>query len=266
MAENGLLRVRGTEASLVGIRFPTDLTREEWLGFGRSLAKIDDAKQWLTGDWWNALQGEDREGWGSGPQICEDVGLDYDQARKCGSISSAFDLLRRRNNLSFGHHQEVAVIKNSAVQDRMLDWCLEPLADGGKPRSTRELREQVRAYLDEQGWTDEERERRVAVQRGESIVVNQKTDERLIRWAQFEGLLVKVDRTSDWGNPYELDKDGDRDHCCDAYERHLIDKRSLLKRIPELKGKVLACWCDPARCHAHHLASLANELIIEEES
>jgi len=33
-------------------------------------------------------------------------------------------LLRRRNKLSFGHHQEVCSINDQTMQDKMLDWCL----------------------------------------------------------------------------------------------------------------------------------------------
>jgi hypothetical protein len=71
-------------------------------------------------------------------------------------------------------------------------------------------------------------------------------------------LLVKVDRTTAWGNPFEMPGDGDRDEVCDSYEVYLSRKRSLLQRLPELKGKVLVCWCFPERCHGDHLAHLAN--------
>ena len=30
--------------------------------------------------------------------------------------------------------------------------------------------------------------------------------------------------------------------------------------LPELKGKVLLCWCYPKQCHGHYLASLANAI------
>src|SRR5262249_34733005 len=82
-------------------------------------------------------------------------------------------------------------------------------------------------------------------------------DEQLIAWAQAKGLAVLVDRHSDWGNPF-AEGDGGRDACCDSYAVYHKLKLSLSKRVHELRGKVLLCWCYPKRCHADHLAWLAN--------
>src|SRR5215469_16466364 len=54
-----------------------------------------------------------------------------------------FETSRRRDVLSFSHHREVALLPPEDA-DRWLDWAEEPLRDRGKPRSTRELRRQVR--------------------------------------------------------------------------------------------------------------------------
>lgn len=243
----------GGELTGTGWSLPADLTPADWRKAGELLTRVEQSKQWWLGDWWNA-----GVAWGEGEKVCEELGIDYGTVRNCGQVSTQFEMSRRRDNLSFKHHAEVCAIDDPAVQDRMLAWCEEPLEGGGKPRSTRELREQVRAYLDEIGWTDEERERREQVRAGLAVVVNQKTDDRLIRWAQFEGVLAKVDRTSDWGNPYEMPKDGDRDEVCDSFAVYFARKHSLLKRLSELRGKVLACWCHPERCHAHHIAALVN--------
>jgi hypothetical protein len=113
---------------------------------------------------------------------------------------------------------------------------------------------------DERSLTAAEKNRRALVRRGLAIVVNQKTDVRLIRWARSEGLLVRIDRRTDWGNPYEMPQDGDRDEVCESFAIYLARKKSLLGRLGELRGKVLACWCHPLRCHGDHLARLANEL------
>jgi len=66
-------------------------------------------------------------------------------------------------------------------------------------------------------------------------------------------LFARVDRFSEWGNPFILGEDGDRDHVCDAYDRYFDDKRSLHTKVKELKGKVLGCHCYPQRCHAETL-------------
>jgi hypothetical protein len=111
----------------------------------------------------------------------------------------------------------------------------------------------VRA-IPESPWLDDEKERREQVEKGRSVVANQQRDKNLIQWAEKKGLAVRVDRGSLYGNPFILDKDGGRNEVCDAYEKHYLPyKRSILKTLPDLKGKVLICHCFPARCHAESL-------------
>jgi hypothetical protein len=113
---------------------------------------MEEAKQWWLGDWWNA-----GVAWGEGKQACEETGLAYQTACNVGSVAAKMQFSRRRENLTFSHHVEVCTIDDPDVQDRFLLWCEEPLETTGKPRSTRELREAVRQYLDEQGWTSSAR-------------------------------------------------------------------------------------------------------------
>ena len=97
------------------------------------------------------------------------------------------------------------------------------------------------------------------LKKGETVVVNQKTDLATIKWAEDNNKYVRIDRFSDWGNPFEMGKDGTRDEVCDNYEQHFIPfKPSLTKKIHELKGMALGCWCAPARCHGDHLKHLAD--------
>src|SRR5262249_24734017 len=87
-------------------------------------------------------------------------------------------------------------------------------------------------------WTPDQERRRDACLAGWAVVANQRADHALIAWAHAEGRLAWIDRhRSEWGNPYEVDVDGDRDFCCDAFRGYLTGKRSLLARIPELRGK-----------------------------
>jgi hypothetical protein len=89
---------------------------------------------------------------------------------------------------------------------------------------------------------------------GETVVVNQKTDLATINFAESKGLYVRADRFSDWGNPFEMGKDGDRNEVCNNYEKHYLPfKPSLLNRLDELKGKALGCWCAPEKCHCDSL-------------
>jgi len=92
---------------------------------------------------------------------------------------------------------------------------------------------------------------------GETIVVNQTTDLATIKYAEDNDLYVRADRYSDWGNPFEMGKDGDRNEVCLNYETHYLPyKPSLLNKINSLKGKALGCWCSPEKCHCDSLINL----------
>lgn len=107
-------------------------------------------------------------------------------------------------------------------------------------------------------WTDSEKDRRNRVLDGQTVIANKKLDKRLIAWARAEGLLVEVDRGTPWGNPYKMAREKDRDEVCDRYEEHFAALPELHDRLGELRGKVLACWCYPKRCHAMHLCKLSS--------
>lgn len=98
-----------------------------------------------------------------------------------------------------------------------------------------------------------------AMKRGETIVLNMNTNFHALKYAKDNNLYQQIDRWTDWGNPYNLPSDGDRNEVCDAFEIYLKYKKSLLTKIHELKGKALGCHCYPNRCHGDHLKQLADE-------
>ena len=65
-------------------------------------------------------------------------------------------------------------------------------------------------------------------------------------------------RGSRWGNPFKSPRDGSRDEVIAKYERWLVRQPELMAALPELRGKVLGCWCAPKPCHADVLLRLAN--------
>lgn len=87
---------------------------------------------------------------------------------------------------------------------------------------------------------------------------------------------VSVARPGPLGNPFIVGKDGTREDCVRLYRLMLggyicltcspeiaeqqaaID--AVIERLPELRGKNLACWCrnDGKPCHADVLLELAN--------
>lgn len=42
------------------------------------------------------------------------------------------------------------------------------------------------------------------------------------------------------------------------YREHLLGFPEMVAELPELRGKVLACWCAPLPCHGDVLAELAD--------
>lgn len=103
-------------------------------------------------------------------------------------------------------------------------------------------------------WSDDENERKAKVESGESVVANAQRDKNLIQWAERKGLSVRIDRSSDFGNPFILGDDGSRDQVCDAYRDHYLPhKPSILAQMNGLRGKVLVCHCYPERCHGESL-------------
>lgn len=60
-----------------------------------------------------------------------------------------------------------------------------------------------------------------------------------------------------WGNPFEIGKDGTREEVIAKYQIWLYRQPELMEALPELKGKILGCWCAPKACHGDVLADLA---------
>ena len=70
-------------------------------------------------------------------------------------------------------------------------------------------------------------------------------------------------KSSCWGNPYVIGKDGNREEVIAKY-RALLWKRvngkhgdKWIRALADLDGKVLGCYCAPAPCHADVLVRAA---------
>jgi ParB-like chromosome segregation protein Spo0J len=93
---------------------------------------------------------------------------------------------------------------------------------------------------------------------GETVVINIDKNFHALKYAKDNDIYVQVDRWSDWGNPYLIGQDGDRDQVIESYEIYFARKFGLQKKLHSLKGKALGCHCYPERCHGDHLKSLAD--------
>ncbi len=117
-------------------RIVRSMPRNQWEAAGEALGSIGAKLNWYLGDWLKACKGE---AWGYGELegICEKFGVNYQTAMNAKSVCVAFEFSRRRENLTFAHHQEV---QGRDDADELLDWCLEE----DPPRSQKELREKKR--------------------------------------------------------------------------------------------------------------------------
>lgn len=69
---------------------------------------------------------------------------------------------------------------------------------------------------------------------------------------------VYIGRPSKWGNPFKIGRDGTREHVLDLYRQWIQTQPGLMAALPELRGKVLGCWCKPLSCHGDVLAELVE--------
>ena len=96
-------------------------------------------------------------------------------------------------------------------------------------------------------------------------VVNLRNEPRLRAAFEHDHIhngTVLIDRRTEWGNPFRIGPDGDRDTVIALYRSdlwHRIRTGHLgLEELAELDGCWLACWCDPLPCHGHVLARAAR--------
>ena len=173
----------------------------------------------------------------------------------CGKIKTGDLPLRQAMPLvSLRHDDETLVAAYSKAQDIANEENQGKLTEAIVTRAV----EQVKPEYE---WTEDELKRKEVVESGGTVVANmhQDTDRALLMWARKTDRFVRIDRNTEWGNPFEMGKDGDRDTVCDSYEIFFPRKFSLHNRLDELKGKVLGCWCYPARCHGMYLVAKTEE-------
>lgn len=127
----------------------------------------------------------------------------------------------------------------------------------------KERAEVKRQIIDQKGSTEviplEDLELINRMKQGETVVLNMNTNFHAMKWAKDNNRYQQIDRWSDWGNPFMLNSDGDRDTVCESFKIYFDLKLGLKAKVKELKGKALGCHCYPLRCHGEHLKQLADE-------
>jgi hypothetical protein len=122
-------------ASATGMRFDALLPFESWTALGSRIGAHANASSWWLGDW--LLFGRMKYGRRYKEAVAT-TGLDYQTLRNYASVARRFDPSRRREDLTFQHHAEVA-----SMTDEDQDSWLAQAAAGGW--SKQELRRRIHA-------------------------------------------------------------------------------------------------------------------------
>jgi hypothetical protein len=117
------------------LSFPAPLAMGDWLAIGKELFVINDASAWWLGDWlvYGQKRYPDRY-----KRAIEGTSLQYKTLRNYAWVARKFDVSRRRDELSFQHHAEVAGLPREE-QDIWLGHAEQ------RGWSVSELRRQLRA-------------------------------------------------------------------------------------------------------------------------
>jgi hypothetical protein len=126
----------------------------------------------------------------------------------------------------------------------------------------KERAEVKRQIIDQKGSTEviplEDLELINRMKIGETVVLNMNTNFHAMKWAKDNNRFQQIDRWSDWGNPFLIGGDGNRDTVCESFKVYFNLKLELSEKVKQLKGKALGCHCYPLRCHGDHLKQLAD--------
>jgi hypothetical protein len=129
---NGAL-ARFAKTTEISLELPPGLPRAEWEQIGETLHAIERGVQWWLGDWWRYGERE----YGESAAQAIDAGVNLGTVQNAAWVAGAVEPSRRREDLSFGHHQAVAPLE-PAEQDRWLDKA------AGSAMSVHELRAKIK--------------------------------------------------------------------------------------------------------------------------
>jgi len=69
-----------------------------------------------------------------------------------------------------------------------------------------------------------------------------------------------IGRGSKWGNPYHIGMHGTREEVIEKYKQYILSNKELIDALPELKDKILGCYCKPFKCHGDILIELIDKI------
>ncbi len=123
-----------TRAGRTGLQFRDGFDFDGWTRIGVQVGRLADASAWWIGDWLIFGQKAFPDRYRS---AIDATGFSYQTLRNYAWVAAQFELYRRRDNLSFGHHAEVA----SLPEEEQEEWLLRAIAHRW---SRNELRSRLR--------------------------------------------------------------------------------------------------------------------------
>jgi hypothetical protein len=130
------------EITRIGWNPPANLTRPEYMVMGDALAELDQALPWVWGDF--ILHGEQQ--WGEMyAQAMPASGRSYERLAHYVRVCRRFEFCRRRQKLTFAHHEQV--VANKYSDDSQDYWLGQAEAHDW---SAAELGRQIKRWHDEQ--------------------------------------------------------------------------------------------------------------------
>lgn len=108
LSSQGTAALARSHPKLTAWQPKAQLDRFEWIAAGRRLGAMSRSSQWWVGDW--VRYGTER--WGEKyAEAARITGYDVHSLRNMAYVASRFDLSRRRDNLTWSHHAEVAAFE-----------------------------------------------------------------------------------------------------------------------------------------------------------
>lgn len=110
-------RATGAEITAVGWQAEADLQYEDWLRYGSRLGLAGRNAAWWVGDWVRYGTGRYGSKYAAAARV---TGYDRQTLMNYVYVATRFEFSRRRENLSWSHHAELAALELEA-QEKWLD-------------------------------------------------------------------------------------------------------------------------------------------------
>lgn len=175
------LAANGARFTTIELALPEDMALQEWAAIGRKLCRTGQVMMWWLGDW--AAFGARK--YGQLKEFAEANNLNYAGLRQAAWVSQSVELSRRRDNVEWSKHMEVAALK---PKDQV-KWLLKAETEG---LSRSELRSQIRLSQGTQN---------ALVSDGPQIKFIQKARDDLLHWLTHRPSdFWNTDRKEYWRN------------------------------------------------------------------